>query len=121
MTNPEVNIRNLIDIANEAMRNSDVPVRLDEFCIQELNVGAESQFPGFRLSAFMNARGGSAGALNTADIAILMMGTYAANRVAGQVARVGPNQTPLLWVSRGYERVGFVHEIGHIFGARHNM
>ncbi len=118
MSKPVQNIRNLIDLANDAMINSDVPVRFTEFCIQEIDL-QESPSSSQRLRDLINAAGGVDRTLNTADIAILMAGSQAGS-VAGQVMNIGPGGTPVGWAAQSFERVAFPHEIGHIFGARHN-
>ena len=80
MSDPRGHIRNLIAVTNTAFTNTQIPLRLSEFCIEELNSG-ESYSTGQRLQDFWNARGSSYGLLNGADIAILMTSTG----VSGQI------------------------------------
>ncbi len=46
----------MIEVANTAMANSDIPVRFREFCIQEINI-AESPSSPQRINDLINSRG----------------------------------------------------------------
>ena len=71
VSDPKGHIRNLIATTNTAFANTQIPLRLSEFCIGELNSG-ESSNTEQRLRDFWNAKGSLSNLLNTADIAILM-------------------------------------------------
>ena len=111
VTDPILYIEYLINGANEVFENSKVPVRLQEFCIEELDV-KENSSSGRRLDEFLLAKSNLTveemsndntedstlmitkekredfilaidSMLNTADIAILMMATNV-HKAAGQ-------------------------------------
>ena len=71
VSDPTGHIRNLIATTNTAFANTQIPLRLSEFCIGELNSG-ESSNTDQRLRDFWTAKGSLSNLLNTADIAILM-------------------------------------------------
>ena len=71
VSDPRGSIRNLIDVTNSAFANTQIPLRLSEFCIEELNTG-ESSSTGQRLQDMIRAKGSLRNLLNGADIAILM-------------------------------------------------
>ena len=71
VSDPRASIRNLIDVTNSAFANTQIPLRLSEFCIEELNTG-ESWSTGRRLEDMIRAKGSLRNLLNGADIAILM-------------------------------------------------
>ena len=71
VSDPKGHIRNLISVTNTAFSNTKVPLKLSEFCIEELDV-EESSDTNQRMRNFWNAKGSLSNLLNTADIAILM-------------------------------------------------
>ena len=79
VSDPRGHIRNLIDVTNSAFANTRLPLRLSEFCIEELNTG-ESSSTGGRLQDFIRAKGSVRNLLNGADIAILMTSRGVGNR-----------------------------------------
>ena len=48
-----------------------------------------------------------------------MTGSQASN-AGGQVWNIGPGGNPVGWAAAAGEHYVFSHEIGHIFGCRHN-
>ena len=61
--------------------------------------------------------------LQSADIAILLTSTNADGGVGGEVDGVDPTRNPgkfaAGFASKNYKKA-FIHEIGHLFGARHD-
>ena len=64
-------MRNLVDTANGAFANTQVPIRLSVFCIQELKIG-ESSTTLQRMSDIRNAMGSESNVMNGADIAVVV-------------------------------------------------
>ena len=142
VSDPKGSIRNLIDVTNSAFANTQIPLRLSEFCIEELNTG-ESSNTEQRLQDTIRAKGSLRNLLKGADIAILMTSSGASRQIiclyqyalksyshcflqssnAGGAAYIGPSsQTrapPVGWVKLG-DALIFAHEVGHLFGCRHN-
>ena len=150
VTDPVLYIERLLEGANQVFQNSELPIKLTQLCIEELDV-QESSNSNERLKGFLYAKSNLTWSkendmmaaeliLNTADMAILMTSTAIdrifikqgamALRQNGGRAFGGPSpiekKPPLAWVSAGYDvTVGdpvqsFTHEIGHIFGCYHN-
>ena len=146
VTDPVLYIERLIEGANEVFRNNELPIRLIQFCIQELDVEESDR----RLELFLYAKGNltakeesgdddmlaAESILSTADIAILMTATtidrtyYVPGgmklRQNGGATFGGPapikRTPPLGWVAAGSDQGDedpvqtFTHEVGHIFG-----
>ena len=145
VTDPILYIEHLIDGANQIFRNNDLPLRLSQFCIEELDVEegptAESRLHGFLYaksnSTAVNETLAALSILGTTDIAILMtataveepytMGMFAST---GGAAFTGPTPVernpPLAWVSAGAKQGNkdpinlFAHEVAHLLGCDHN-
>ena len=68
--------------------------------------------------------GSEAGLLQSADYAVLITNSTANGRVAGQIDGVDPIRNPgkfrAAWVAKNYHGA-FVHELGHLFGARREL
>ena len=123
VTDPIKRIKMQIAYANQVFAECVIPVKLHIFCIEELEGFVEHPDPGDRLEDFRYAK---KNLLNTADIGILMTGTQASdgNLVCSGRAKVGPSKNPLThppiaWVYPE-DILSFVHEVGHIFGCRHD-
>ena len=135
VTDPTTYIEKLVQDSNVVFENSEVPVRLQVHCIQELNVGEDSNFEkrhnDFTFILTNRSHNGDwtrdeqRHILKSADTAIILTATVA-NCAAG-AAHSGPSQItgepPFGWVAIGalVSRVQvFAHEIGHLFGCQHN-
>ena len=72
VTDPEGQMKNLMDAANAAFARTQIPLRLSEFCIQELGIG-ESSTSSQRMQDIRSAKGSESNLMNGADIAVVVM------------------------------------------------
>ena len=118
-------IKRQIAFANVVLQENKIPVKLELHCLEELEGFDEGSIssPQERLYKFRDAKGSLDSLLNSADIAVLMTGTPSdRGRVAGRAHFGPPDETgdpPICWVFPKME-ISLLHEIGHIFGCRHN-
>ena len=146
VTDPIIYVEKLVEESNKVFENSEVPLRLQVYCIQELDIG-ENQDPEKRGKEFRfamtkpSARYAEANEwtreefmlaqeplLNSADTAILMTATAANCGKTGGAASLGPSQItgvpPTAWATVGATWGSgvemFTHEVGHLFGCLHN-
>ena len=110
---------------NLVLEKNKIPIKLELHCIEELTEFNESSSSTSkqRLDKFLNSKNSLDSLLNSADIAVLMTGTPSdRGRVAGRANFGPPDETkdpPICWVFPQIE-ISLLHEIGHIFGCRHN-
>ena len=72
VSDPEGQMRNLVDAANAAFARTQIPLRLSVFCIEELGIG-ESSTTSQRMRDIRSAKGSESNVLNGADIAAVVM------------------------------------------------
>ena len=118
-------IKRQIAFSNLVLEWNSIPIILELHCIEELTEFYEtsSSTAKERLSMFSDSKTSLDSLLNSADIAVLMTGTPSdRGRVAGRANFGPPDETrdpPICWVFPKME-ISLLHEIGHIFGCRHN-
>ena len=134
-SDPITHIKRQFQHVNWIFSLNKIPVNLVVFCIEELEGFVENSDPRQRLRDFRLAKttlvrarrsltgpfiGDAEKLLNSADIAILMTGTGTREHV-GMALRGPPipRRPPLAWVFPKHD-LTLAHEIGHIFGCRHN-
>merc|ERR1719270_1259278 len=105
--------------------NSKMPLQLEFFCMLKVPYEEIPEQPSKeRLAQFKEIqRNDEKTLLQSADLAILLTSSLAENGVGGEVDGVDPTRNPgkfaAAWVSKNYKKA-FIHEIGHLFGARHD-
>ena len=115
VTDPIKRIKMQISYANQVFAESEIPVKLFIFCIEELKGFVEHPNSSKRFQDFRLAKNDL---LNTADIGVLMTGTP--TKTARGCSVIGPSKNlPIAWVYPE-DILTFVHEVGHIFGCDHN-
>jgi len=118
-------IDNIIETTNFAYMNSKMPMQLEFFCMLKVPYAEIPEQPSKeRLAQFKEIqRNDEKTLLQSADLAILLTSSLAENGVGGEVDGVDPTRNPgkfaAAWVSKNYKKA-FIHEIGHLFGARHD-
>ena len=110
VSDPKGHIRNLMDVTNNAFAQTQIPLRLSELCIEELNIG-ESSSSSQRMRDIRSAKGSDSGVMNGADIVVVMF----ASMVSTTIIFAHENQTkkPALSVHRTIS-------ITHILGRQHS-
>ena len=143
VTDPILYIEKLVGESNNVFGNSQVPLRLQVHCIQELDIGEDADGE-LRFYEFLYAKTNQSlgytqnhyyyyydpilaqeSLLNSADTAILITATKAGS--AEGYASLGPTQItggyPVAWVSiKSLVSAVYTltHEIGHLFGCLHD-
>ena len=112
-------IDQLIAETNQGYINSNIPLRIATFCIEQATVNDVAD-SGELLTAFANMKGSSFALRNTADAAALLCHKFSSCGIAylgtfssGWTVSVTQKSCAL-----GYYSFG--HEIGHNYGAHHN-
>ena len=119
---PICHITRQIAYVNYVLQKNEIPVQLKLHCTEELAGYVENPDQYERLREFWRAKETTRALLNYADIAVLMVGTPCSDGTLGR-AYVGPPSNrinrPVCWVFPE-DKLTLIHEIGHLFGCKHN-
>ena len=125
-SDPIHRIKLQVSYANLVFSECEIPIKLYIYCIKEMEGFVEKCNGDQRLDDFNFAK---KNLLNTADIGILMTGTPSTKY--NGYANIGPPigkylssilgkyHPPIAWVYPS-DDLTFLHEVGHIFGCRHD-
>ena len=95
-------VQGLVTSTNVGYANSQVPLRIEAFCVQLLEDFNESA------------------TLNSADIAILLLSSSKSGVCGVAYVDGFAHGATFGWVGKGCQNTVTGHEIGHMFGAAHN-
>ena len=115
------NTLKVIAETNQGYINSEIPVRVEKFCIEPASINDKSD-AGDLLSAFKNMKGTTAALRNSADAAALLCLETDSCGIAyfGPWAYNNGNTVSLAKKSCAVGYYSFGHEIGHNMGATHD-
>ena len=119
-TNPEADINQLVANANAGYVNSGLPIKLEAFCIKQIQLTERADVIGM-VEEFAVSQGSHEETRNTADTAFLVI-SKPYSGVCG-LASIGghrANVQPVGWIAKGCQLAVTGHEIGHNFGCLHN-
>ena len=117
-------INNTLEViaeTNQGYINSEIPVRVEKFCIEPASINDKAD-AGDLLSAFKNMKGTTAALRNSADAAALLCLETDSCGIAyfGPWAYNNGNTVSLAKKSCAVGYYSFGHEIGHNMGATHD-
>lgn len=128
----EGHIDDLVETTNVAFLNSDMPVRVEMHCMLKVPYPEDpSKTSKERLDEWFASQGNDDERLRqSADFAILIMSTKdetdpSRDPIGGEVSKVAPVRNSEEgkfaggWIAKNYKKA-FIHEMGHIFGGRHD-
>ena len=124
---PEGLVEELITETNQGYINSGIPIRVSLFCVKHLNMSDAYKSKTEILDEFRGMFGNSnTELLNTADSAILLTEKSSGAGAAWYCTACSNNYyygRTIGFAKKSYAlgRFTFAHELGHMFGAHHNV
>lgn len=119
-SDPEAEINQYVANANAGYANSDLPIRLEAFCIKEIPFEERADAVGM-VKEFAVSMGSHEATRNTADTALLVLSkSYSGTCGIATIGAHQPTVQPFGWIAKGCQLVVTGHEIGHNFGCLHN-
>ena len=113
-------IDQVIAETNQGYANSQIPVRVSRFCIEAATIDDIADTSTF-ISTFANMKGSSTALRNTADAAALLAEDFNSCGVAYLATYNSGNTISIATKSCALGYFSFGHELGHNFGAHHNV
>ena len=119
-SDPEAEINQYVANANAGYANSELPIRLEAFCIKEIPFEEREDVVGM-VKEFAVSMGSYEATRNTADTAFLVLSkSYSGTCGIATIGAHQPTVQPFGWIAKGCQLVVTGHEIGHNFGCLHN-